>query len=108
VLEDLDRYAGAPVVRTIAQKVSRRPVAIGQEHSFEICPLSRRPLPAPSFLVRITLSYPDKVQRKTHFLSPEIKTRPSHFVLLCVAPEVHLKASTTLAVPIRDGDMNTP
>lgn len=64
---------------------------VGQEQSFEICPLSRCPLPAPSLLVRCTLSYSDKVQRKTHFLSPEIKTRPSHFVLLCVASEVHLK-----------------
>jgi hypothetical protein len=52
-------------------------------------------------LVCITLSYPDKVQRKTHFLSPEIKTCPSHFVLLCVALYVHLKKHC-------DGDVTTP
>ena len=63
-----------------------------QEQSFRIChPLSRRSLPAPSLLVRIILSYSDKVQLKTPFLNPKIKTRPSHFVLLCEAPEVHLK-----------------
>ena len=48
-------------------------------------------LPAPNLLARITLSYPDKVQRKTPFLSREIKTRPLHFVRLFVAHEVHLK-----------------
>lgn len=48
-------------------------------------------LSAPNLLARFTLSYPDKVQRKMPFLSPEIKTRPFRFVRLCVAPEVHLK-----------------
>ena len=52
-------------------------------------------LPAPNLLARITLSYPDKVQRKTPFLSHEIKPRPFRFFRLCVAPEVHLK--TTLS-----------
>lgn len=52
-------------------------------------------LPAPNSLARITLSYPDKVERKTPFLRLEIKTRPFRFLRLCVAPEVHLK--TTLS-----------
>ena len=48
-------------------------------------------LPALNVLTRITLSCPDKVQRKIPFLCLEIKTRPFRFVRLCVAPEVHLK-----------------
>lgn len=52
-------------------------------------------LPALNVLTRITLSCPDKVQRKIPFLCLEITTRPFRFVRLCVAPEVHLK--TTLS-----------
>ena len=72
--------------RHLAMTDRERPGAVIRD-----MPSKQTPLPAPRLLGRITLSYPDKVQRKTHFPSPEIKTRPSHFVLLCEAPEVHLK-----------------
>jgi hypothetical protein len=53
-------------------------------------------LHAPNLLARITLSYPDKVERKTPFLRLEIKTRLFRFLRLCVAPEVHIKNNTAM------------
>lgn len=48
-------------------------------------------LTRPNLLARITLSYPEKVQRKTPFLNWEITARVANFLALCVAAEVHLK-----------------
>jgi len=85
----LDSLFGRPIQRVLLYLAHPASTSLDPEQFVYLTTLGY--VPAPNLLARITLSCPDKVQRKTPFLSPEIKTRPFRFVRLCVAPEVHLK-----------------